>query len=76
MGQSKLEQLQEKLKENIDKAVEVTEKNTKRNNEGKVVISEDEIKDDDELCTLVESLTESLKEVKLIREGEIPKKYY
>lgn len=77
-----LEELQEKLKENLDKAVQFAEKNTIRNSEGKVVISEDDIwrEDDGEdierPCTPAESLRQSLMEMKEIREGRMPKKSY
>lgn len=41
MENKDIDELQEKLNKNIDKAVEFAEKNTKRNNKGEVLYTED-----------------------------------
>lgn len=41
MENKEIDELQEKLKKNIDRAVEFAEKNTKRNDKGEVLFIED-----------------------------------
>ena len=69
------------IKRNKEKIYRIAETNTTRNSKGQVIISkddpwyyEDEWEEHFMELDKAESLEESLKEVKLMREGKLPKK--